>query len=153
MIELLTYEILTSIWYFDAWHSTISRIIGSFVEFKHTFQFIWIRDGIECLVRVRVEREYPGYRLRCWGRRRQEKARVDSARSVWSCSFIVDDYYPIGTTCYFAAYAYVYVNHWMSCSKGNNFKHPAVQMHEIRHNLNLAHSGELDWMERRISDV
>lgn len=36
------------------------------------------------------------------------------------------------------------MNHWLSLFVGNNYKYPAVQMHEIGHNINLAHSGGLD---------
>eukprot|EP00804_Cyclotella_cryptica_P000316 CCRYP_010238-RA/>CCRYP_010238-RA protein AED:0.34 eAED:0.34 QI:894/1/1/1/0.6/0.83/6/180/677 len=40
--------------------------------------------------------------------------------------------------------AYAFVNSWLSVYKGNNYKYPAVQLHEIGHNLNMAHSGGLD---------
>ena len=39
-----------------------------------------------------------------------------------------------------------YVNHWMSLFVGDNYKYPAVAMHELGHNLNLAHSGGLNGM-------
>ena len=42
---------------------------------------------------------------------------------------VVEECYRVGTDCAFAAYAYV--NHWLSLFKGDNFKYPAVQMHEI----------------------
>ena len=56
--------------------------------------------------------------------------------------FIVEDCYKIGTSCNFEAYAYV--NHWLSVFRGENYKFPAVVMHEFGHNLNLAHSGGTD---------
>eukprot|EP00970_Alexandrium_tamarense_P007340 scaffold1332_cov197-Alexandrium_tamarense.AAC.30 len=40
--------------------------------------------------------------------------------------------------------AYAYVNSWMSVYQGSYYKYPGVQLHEIGHNLNLAHSGGLD---------
>ncbi|KAL7485157.1 hypothetical protein ACHAW6_010765 [Cyclotella cf. meneghiniana] len=40
--------------------------------------------------------------------------------------------------------AYAFVNSWLSVYKGNNYKYPAVQLHEIGHNLNMAHSGGVD---------
>ena len=39
---------------------------------------------------------------------------------------------------------YAYVNHWFSLYVGPNYKYPAVQMHELGHNLNMAHSGGKD---------
>ena len=42
---------------------------------------------------------------------------------------VVEECYRVGTDCAFAAYAYV--NHWLSLFKGDNFKYPAVQMHEL----------------------
>ena len=44
--------------------------------------------------------------------------------------------------CAFAAYAFV--NSWLSVYVDDNYKFPAVSMHELGHNLNLAHSGGLD---------
>ena len=38
--------------------------------------------------------------------------------------------------------AYAYVNHWLSVYRGPWCSYPSGQMHEIGHNLNLAHSGE-----------
>jgi hypothetical protein len=38
--------------------------------------------------------------------------------------------------------AYAYVDHWLSVYKGDWCTYPSAQMHEIGHNLNLAHSGE-----------
>ena len=38
--------------------------------------------------------------------------------------------------------AYAYTNHWLSVYRGPWCSYPSVQMHEIGHNLNLAHSGE-----------
>ena len=40
--------------------------------------------------------------------------------------------------------AYAYVNSWLSVYQGNYYKFPAVQLHEVGHNLNLAHSGGLN---------
>ena len=40
--------------------------------------------------------------------------------------------------------AYAFVNSWLSVYKGDNYKYTAVQLHEIGHNLNMAHSGGLD---------
>eukprot|EP01082_Thalassiosira_pseudonana_P009539 g8613.t1 g8613 contig3:495248-497968(-) len=40
--------------------------------------------------------------------------------------------------------AYAFVNGWVSVYRGINYKYPAVQLHEIGHNLNLAHSGGLN---------
>ena len=40
--------------------------------------------------------------------------------------------------------AYAFVNSWLSVYKGNNYRYIAVQLHEIGHNLNMAHSGGLD---------
>ena len=46
------------------------------------------------------------------------------------------------TDCGWAAYAYV--NSWLSVYQGKYYKMVGVQMHEIGHNFNLAHSGGLD---------
>jgi len=40
--------------------------------------------------------------------------------------------------------AYAYVDHWNSVYQGNYYYMTGVQMHEIGHNFNLAHSGGLD---------
>eukprot|EP00580_Thalassiosira_gravida_P017482 CAMPEP_0201658610 /NCGR_PEP_ID=MMETSP0494-20130426/1481_1 /ASSEMBLY_ACC=CAM_ASM_000839 /TAXON_ID=420259 /ORGANISM="Thalassiosira gravida, Strain GMp14c1" /LENGTH=1055 /DNA_ID=CAMNT_0048135709 /DNA_START=93 /DNA_END=3260 /DNA_ORIENTATION=+ len=40
--------------------------------------------------------------------------------------------------------AYAYVNSWLSVYQSAYYSMPAVQMHELGHNLNLAHSGGLD---------
>ncbi|KAL7533597.1 hypothetical protein ACHAXR_010512 [Thalassiosira sp. AJA248-18] len=56
--------------------------------------------------------------------------------------FVVEKCYEVGTDCGFAAYAYI--NHWLSLFVEDNYKYPAVQMHEIGHNINLAHSGGMD---------
>jgi len=53
--------------------------------------------------------------------------------------FVISDCYQ---DCGWAAYAYV--NHWMSVYQSHYYKYPAVSMHELGHNLNLAHSGGLD---------
>lgn len=45
---------------------------------------------------------------------------------------------PPGTT----GGAYAYVNHWLSVYNDNYCKSVTMQMHEIGHNLNLAHSGD-----------
>ena len=57
-------------------------------------------------------------------------------------TFILAECFEIDTGCEFVAYAYG--NHWLSVFMGDNFKYPAVLMHEYGHNLNLAHSGGLD---------
>ncbi len=57
-------------------------------------------------------------------------------------AFVLEGCYPVETTCEFAAYAFV--NHWLSVFVGENFKFPAVVMHELGHNMNLAHSGGTD---------
>ena len=57
-------------------------------------------------------------------------------------AFVLEGCYPVETTCEFAAYAFV--NHWLSVFVGENFKFPAVAMHEFGHNMNLAHSGGTD---------
>jgi len=49
------------------------------------------------------------------------------------------------TDCGWAAYAYI--NHWMSCYVDGSHRFVGVQMHEIGHNLNLAHSGGLDGID------
>ena len=59
--------------------------------------------------------------------------------------FVVEECYQVGTTCQFAAWAYM--NHWLSVYVGENYKFPAVVMHEMGHNLNLAHSGGTDGEE------
>ncbi|KAL9187280.1 hypothetical protein ACHAXT_001383 [Thalassiosira profunda] len=56
--------------------------------------------------------------------------------------FVLAECFPVGTDCRFEAYAFV--NYWLSVFVRDNYKFPAVQMHEIGHNLNLAHSGGLD---------
>ena len=56
--------------------------------------------------------------------------------------FIVEDCYSADAECDFAAYGYV--NHWLMVAIGDNWKYPAVIMHEMGHNLNLGHSGGLD---------
>jgi hypothetical protein len=38
--------------------------------------------------------------------------------------------------------AYAYINSWLSVYKGPWCAYPSGQMHELGHNLNLAHSGE-----------
>ena len=38
--------------------------------------------------------------------------------------------------------AYAYIDHWLSVYRGLWCIRPSAQMHEIGHNLNLAHSGE-----------
>ncbi|KAL7543067.1 hypothetical protein ACHAXR_012379, partial [Thalassiosira sp. AJA248-18] len=53
--------------------------------------------------------------------------------------FVIEKCY---TDCGWAAYAYV--NSWLSIYQGNNYRYVAVQMHELGHNLNLAHSGGID---------
>mmetsp|Transcript_14209 Transcript_14209/g.27659 ORF Transcript_14209/g.27659 Transcript_14209/m.27659 type:complete len:620 (+) Transcript_14209:701-2560(+) len=40
--------------------------------------------------------------------------------------------------------AYAYINSWNSVFQGNYYKMVGVQVHEIGHNLNLAHSGGID---------
>lgn len=57
-------------------------------------------------------------------------------------AFVLEGCYQIETTCEFAAYAFV--NHWLSVFIGENYKYPAVTMHEFGHNMNLAHSGGTD---------
>lgn len=47
-----------------------------------------------------------------------------------------------GNECGWAAYGGV--NSWFTVYKGDNYKYPPVIMHEIGHNLNLAHSGGSD---------
>lgn len=39
------------------------------------------------------------------------------------------------------------MNHWLSLYVGDNYKYPAVVMHELGHNLNMAHSGGTDGLE------
>ena len=56
--------------------------------------------------------------------------------------FILEDCYSGEAECNFAAYGYV--NHWVLVTLGQNWAYPAVIMHELGHNLNLAHSGGLD---------
>lgn len=56
--------------------------------------------------------------------------------------FILEDCYTGEAECNFAAYGYV--NHWVLVTLGHNWAYPAVIMHELGHNLNLAHSGGLD---------
>lgn len=56
--------------------------------------------------------------------------------------FILEDCYTGEAECNFAAYGYV--NHWVLVTLGQNWAYPAVIMHELGHNLNLAHSGGLD---------
>lgn len=53
--------------------------------------------------------------------------------------FIVESCYTVDSTCRFAAYAYV--NHWFSLFVDDNWKYPAVAMHELGHNFGIAHSG------------
>ena len=56
---------------------------------------------------------------------------------------VVEDCYPSSEdSCSFAAYAFV--NGWFSVYVEDNYKYPAVSMHELGHNLNMAHSGGLD---------
>ena len=38
--------------------------------------------------------------------------------------------------------AYAYINHWLSVYNDRWCEYPSGQMHELGHNLNLAHSGE-----------
>jgi len=38
--------------------------------------------------------------------------------------------------------AYAYINHWLSVYRGSWCAYPSSQMHEVGHNINLAHSGE-----------
>jgi len=40
--------------------------------------------------------------------------------------------------------AYAYINSWNSVYQGVYYKHTGVQVHELGHNFNLAHSGGLD---------
>ena len=40
--------------------------------------------------------------------------------------------------------AYAYINSWNSVFQGDYYKYSGVQMHELGHNFNLAHSGGLD---------
>eukprot|EP00957_Ditylum_brightwellii_P206416 15348337-Ditylum_brightwellii.AAC.1 len=40
--------------------------------------------------------------------------------------------------------AYAYINSWMSVYQSNYYYQPGVQVHELGHNFNLAHSGGLD---------
>jgi len=56
--------------------------------------------------------------------------------------FILEDCYTGEAECNFAAYGYV--NHWVLVTLKQNWAYPAVIMHELGHNLNLAHSGGLD---------
>jgi hypothetical protein len=56
--------------------------------------------------------------------------------------FILEDCYTSDDQCNFAAYGYV--NHWLLATIGDNWKYPAVIMHEMGHNLNMGHSGGLD---------
>jgi hypothetical protein len=56
--------------------------------------------------------------------------------------FVLKDCYTDDAECDFAAYGYV--NHWVLVTIGDNWKYPAVIMHEMGHNLNLGHSGGLD---------
>ena len=46
------------------------------------------------------------------------------------------------TDCGWAGYGYV--NSWLSIYQGDYYKMAGVQLHEVGHNLNLAHSGGLD---------
>jgi hypothetical protein len=56
--------------------------------------------------------------------------------------FVLKDCYTSDEACNFAAYGYV--NHWVLVTIGDNWKYPAVIMHELGHNLNFGHSGGLD---------
>ena len=55
---------------------------------------------------------------------------------------IIEDCYTNDDACNFAAYGYI--NHWVLVTLGDNWKYPAVIMHELGHNLNMGHSGGLD---------
>ena len=57
-------------------------------------------------------------------------------------ALVLEDCYQIGTDCGWAAYAFA--KHWLSVYVGENYKYPAIVMHEMGHNLNLAHSGGMD---------
>jgi hypothetical protein len=56
--------------------------------------------------------------------------------------FILEDCYTSNEACNFAAYGLI--NHWVLVTIGDNWKYPAVIMHEMGHDLNLGHSGGLD---------
>ena len=56
---------------------------------------------------------------------------------------VIEKCYQNGSdSCEFAAYAFV--NSWLSVYVEDNYKFPAVVMHELGHNLNFAHSGGLN---------
>jgi hypothetical protein len=56
--------------------------------------------------------------------------------------FVLEGCYGSDQECNFAAYGYV--NHWLMVTLGDNWKYPAVIMHEVGHNLDMGHSGGLD---------
>jgi hypothetical protein len=56
--------------------------------------------------------------------------------------FVLEECYTSDDECNFAAYGYV--NHWLIATIGDNWKYPAVLMHEMGHNMNMGHSGGLD---------
>ncbi|KAL3770178.1 hypothetical protein ACHAW5_009273 [Stephanodiscus triporus] len=55
---------------------------------------------------------------------------------------VLEGCYGSDQECNFAAYGYV--NHWLLVTLGDNWQYPAVIMHEMGHNLDMAHSGGLD---------
>ena len=62
-----------------------------------------------------------------------QKMQIGSLNGVFDHSiFVLERCYPVGTNCAFAAYAYT--NHWLSVYFGDNYKYPAVVMHELGHN-------------------
>jgi hypothetical protein len=56
--------------------------------------------------------------------------------------FILEGCYTSDDKCQFVAYGYI--NHWVLVTIDDNWKYPAVVMHELGHNLNMGHSGGLD---------
>lgn len=71
-----------------------------------------------------------------------EKLNVELPGPFDHVIFLLEKCYPVGTSCGFGGYAYV--NHWLSVFVEENYIYPAVVMHELGHNLNMAHSGGLD---------
>ncbi|KAL9184684.1 hypothetical protein ACHAXT_012654 [Thalassiosira profunda] len=72
----------------------------------------------------------------------QKKLKVSLPGPFDHVILVVESCHPVETSCAFAAWAYV--NSWLSLFVGENYKYPAVTMHELGHNMNLAHSGGTD---------